>query len=50
MRFSFQKIMLSHANIDMKDISNVFFDTIQGISNMRYFNAQQLMAEHWEEE
>lgn len=39
---SIWKIMMNPTNIHMEDISNVFFDTIIGVANMRYYNAQQL--------
>lgn len=41
--------MMNPTGIVMIDISNVFFDTIWGIANMRYLNAQQLELDHWEE-
>ena len=40
------KIMMNPHNIDMEDISNVLFDTITGVSNMRYFNAPQIVHDH----
>lgn len=36
--------------IEMEDISNVFFSTMSGASNTRYFNAQELAREHRGEE
>lgn len=34
----------------MKDISNVFFDTVSGVTNMRYLNAPKTRHEHQDEE
>ena len=39
------KIMMSPTDIDTEDISNTFFDIILCVSNMRYFNAQQLTVD-----
>jgi hypothetical protein len=47
---SIWKGMMNPTNIDVGDISNVFFDTISGVANMRYFNAQQLVVDRREEE
>lgn len=44
------KIMMGPTNIDMENISNVFFDSILGVVNMRYFNVQQITMDHQEEE
>lgn len=44
------KIMMNPHDIEMGDILDVFFDTITGISTMRYFNAQQIALEHRAEE
>lgn len=42
--------MMNPHDIKMEDISNVFFDTITGVSTMRYFNAQQIALDHRVEE
>lgn len=38
--------MMNAYCIEMEEISNNFFDTMMGVSNMRYFNAQGLMFEN----
>lgn len=47
---SMWKIMMNPYDIEMENISKVFFDTMSGASNMRYFNAQGLAHEHQAEE
>jgi hypothetical protein len=47
---SIYKIMMKPHDITMKDISNIFFDTFTGVSNMRYIDAQQFMLDHHVEE
>ena len=37
--------MNSH-NIKVEDISNVSFDTIRGVADIRYFDAQQITLNH----
>lgn len=37
-------------DIEMEDISNVYFDTILGVSNMRQFKAQETVDDHQVEE
>lgn len=39
---SILETMMNPHDIQMEYISNVFYDTIKGVSNMRYFNAQKL--------
>ena len=41
---------MSPRDIKMEDISNVFFDTVSGVSNMRYFKSQELAPQHGDEE
>lgn len=36
-------------DIDMEDISNVFFDTMSRVTNMRYLKSQQIAFEHGDE-
>jgi hypothetical protein len=36
------KIMMNPHDIKIKNISNVFFDTVLRVSNMRYFKSQEL--------
>ena len=47
---SIKNRMMNPSNIDMEDVSNVFFNTIWGVANMRYFHAQQLVVHRREEE
>lgn len=47
---SIWRIMMNPYNIEMKDISNVFFDTIIRVSDMSFFNAQELTLAHRLEE
>ena len=47
---SIWKTMMNPHDITMEDISNVFFDTITRVSNMRYFNAQQIVLDRQVEE
>lgn len=47
---SMWRIMMNPYNIEIKDISNVFFNTIMGVSNMSFFNAQGLTLAHLLEE
>ena len=45
-----RKIMMNPHGIEMEDISNHFFDTVSGVSNMRYFESQQIALDHCNEE
>lgn len=47
---SIWKIVMNPMDIDMEDVSNIFFDTIMGVENTSYFNAQHLVVDHWVEE
>ena len=47
---SIWKIMINPHDITMEDISNVFFGNITRVSNMRYFNVQQIVLDHQVEE
>jgi len=47
---SIWRIMMNPHDTQMKDISNVFFDSITNVSNMRYIHAQQTSVDHWVEE
>jgi hypothetical protein len=47
---SIWKIMTSPHGIVMEDISNIFFHTMYGVSNMRYFKSQELVLHHGDEE
>jgi hypothetical protein len=33
-------------DVEMKDISNVFFDRVYGMSNTRYFRSQEIAHNH----
>ena len=37
-------------DLEMKDISNVFFNRVTGMSNMRYFKSQEIAHNHCNEE
>ena len=44
------EIMMNPHDIQMEDmISNIFSDTITGVSNMKYLNAPQIIIDHREE-
>lgn len=43
---SIWKIIKCPYNIKMEDISNGFFNTIKGMSNLRYFNVQHVALDH----
>ena len=47
---SIWKIMLSPHDIQMEDKKNIFFDTIMGVSSMRYFIAKGIALDHRERE
>lgn len=47
---SIWKTMMSPRGIVMEDISSVFFHTMYGVSNMRYFKSQELVLQHGDEE
>lgn len=42
--------MMNPYDFEINDIFNVFFNTMSGSSNMKYFNAQGLACEHRMEE
>ena len=46
---SIWKFIMNPHNIDMEDISNVFFDSIPRLVNMRYLKSQQITIEHADE-
>lgn len=43
-------IMMNPHNIELEDISNVFFDMVLGVSNMRYFKSQEMAHDYCDEE
>lgn len=47
---SIWKIIMNPRDIEMEDISNVIFDTVSGVSNMRYFKSQKIELDLYEEE
>ena len=47
---SIWKSMMNPHDIDMKDIFNMFLDTILVDTNMKYFKSQQIAMEHGDEE
>jgi hypothetical protein len=40
------KTMMNPHEITMDNISNVFFATVMGVYNMRYFKAQEIVLDH----
>lgn len=43
-------IMINSHDIEMEDVSNILFDMISGVTNMRYFNALKNAHDHQDKE
>lgn len=47
---SMWKVMMNPHDIEIEDISNIFFDNVLGVTNMSYFKSQKLVFDRHEKE